>query len=312
MRRLSRTELRSVALIRSSLILPGGASLTTENGDVWECESDANGNWRVVSIQKNSAPGRGKLTANRTYYVRTDGNDTNDGLANTAGGAFLTIQKAINVVYGALDLGGFDVVIQVGAGTYGAGVSITSAQVGAGKIILRGDVTTPSNVVIDEPGNAVYASNYAAFSIEGFKLKAAVGGGLTVELGAQCNVTGKMDFGACGSAHVQAMQGGTITSFVNYSITGSAPSHLYSLIGGRIRFQIATITISGTLAFGSGFARADDLSLIYSSANTYSGGTVTGPRYWVTTNSQIYTGGGGANYFPGNATGTASSGGLYS
>ena len=60
------------------------------------------------------------LTANRTYYVRTDGSDSNDGLANTAGGAFLTIQKAINIV-SALDIGTYTVTMQVGAGTYTAG-----------------------------------------------------------------------------------------------------------------------------------------------------------------------------------------------
>ena len=57
------------------------------------------------------------LTANRTYYVRTDGSDGNTGLANTSGGAFLTIQKAIDTA-AALDLSVYNVTIQLADGTY--------------------------------------------------------------------------------------------------------------------------------------------------------------------------------------------------
>ena len=60
---------------------------------------------------------REQLTANRTYYVRTDGSDGNNGLANSSGGAFLTIQKAIDTV-AALDLSIYNVTVQVADGTY--------------------------------------------------------------------------------------------------------------------------------------------------------------------------------------------------
>ncbi|MEQ8282904.1 MAG: DUF2793 domain-containing protein [Parvibaculum sp.] len=65
-------------------------------------------------------PCREPLTASRTYCVRTDGDDANDGLVNDAGGAFLTIQHALDVIYGTLDLAGFNVTIQLAAATYAA------------------------------------------------------------------------------------------------------------------------------------------------------------------------------------------------
>jgi DNA-binding CsgD family transcriptional regulator len=79
--------------------------------------------------------GREVLTANRTYYVRTDGSNSNDGLSNTSGGAFLTIQKAIDIV-AALDLSIYNVTIQVGSGTYTSGAAVNGAWIGAGIVAL--------------------------------------------------------------------------------------------------------------------------------------------------------------------------------
>ncbi|TKT73671.1 DUF2793 domain-containing protein [Afipia massiliensis] len=70
--------------------------------------------------------GREVLTANRTYYVRTDGSNSNDGLSNASGGAFLTLQKAIDIV-AALDLSIYNVTIQVGSGTYTSGAAVNGA-----------------------------------------------------------------------------------------------------------------------------------------------------------------------------------------
>ena len=73
-------------------------------------------------------------TGNLTYYVRTDGNDSNDGLANTSVGAFLTIAKAISMIPQVVN---HTVIINIAAGTYVENVTI-SGFIGKGSIELKG------------------------------------------------------------------------------------------------------------------------------------------------------------------------------
>ncbi len=92
--------------------------------------------------------GRGLLSADRTYYVRTDGNDSNDGLTDSNGGAFLTIQKAINVCSG-LDLNNFNLNIKIADGNYlGQGTIQLKAPIGGGTFKIEGNLTNNNNVSI--------------------------------------------------------------------------------------------------------------------------------------------------------------------
>lgn len=122
---------------------------------------------------------RDTLSANRTYYVRTDGSDSNDGLTDSSGGAFLTADKA-NTVVATLDKNGYNVTVQFGAGTWnetvvlaeGAGdgivrwqgaftslESVTSATVAAGSGATHGTVTKTSQFTGDDySGKLVYFS----------------------------------------------------------------------------------------------------------------------------------------------------------
>ncbi|MEK4107898.1 hypothetical protein NST28_27830 [Paenibacillus sp. FSL R10-2791] len=75
-----------------------------------------------------------QTTADITYYVRTDGNDNNTGLVNTAGGAFRTIQKAINSIpKHILHIA----TINVAAGTYAEDISFADVS-GGTEVWLNG------------------------------------------------------------------------------------------------------------------------------------------------------------------------------
>lgn len=254
------------------------------------------------------------LSAARTYYVRTDGSDSNDGLSNTAGGAFLTIQKAVDTVAN-LDKSIYDVTIQVADGTYTTPI-VLKTTVGAGTASIIGNTTTPANVIVSTTSNNAISADGAVgvWIIKGLKLTTTTTGfGMFIVNAPTTVKIQNMDFGtmATGYAHMIAGDGATIQITGNYNITGAAGRHLYASQLGKIIYAAAsTVTLTGTPAITI-FALADRMSLISTSAVPTYSGSATGQRYLVQLNSVIYTGGGGANFFPGNSAGASASGGQY-
>ena len=61
--------------------------------------------------------GRPLLSADLNYYVRTDGSDSNNGLANSSGGAFLTVSAALAAAK-LFDPNGHKIKINAGAGVF--------------------------------------------------------------------------------------------------------------------------------------------------------------------------------------------------
>lgn len=256
-----------------------------------------------------NASAREVLTANRTYYVRTDGSDSNTGLANTAGGAFLTLQKAVDTV-ASIDLGSYAVTIQMGAGTYAAGADLKS-YVGAGPVTILGDVTTPSNVLISSSSACIVADGVTGlWRIGGIKLVSAASHGIVAVNGSALGISGAVEFGACGIFHVALTTGSKLTiASVNYSITGGALGHWYVITGAQIVASSCTVTVTGAPAFST-FAEFSNLSGLSSSALAFSG-SATGVRYAASLNAVINTAGGGSSFFPGNSAGAAATGGQY-
>jgi hypothetical protein len=252
---------------------------------------------------------REPLTANRTYYVRKDGNDSNTGLVNDASGAFLTIQKAVNVVSSDLDLANFSCVIQVGAGTYAENVRLLK-HVGTVTPILRGDNTTPGNVVIaPSSGEAVTLSYPERWSFQGFKITSS-SHGIHVASPAEL-IIGNLEFGACSGYHMATNYGGVIVATGNYSISGGGSGHMTAVSSGsQFWLDGQTITLSGTPHFIGAFVVAERASSIIANNLTFTG-SATGVRYVVRSNAVIDTLGAGANYFPGNSVFAPQTGGQY-
>ncbi|TPK18051.1 hypothetical protein [Mesorhizobium sp. B2-5-7] len=250
------------------------------------------------------------LTANRTYFVLTTGSDSNTGLVNSAGGAFASIQKAIDVA-SALDLSIYAVTIQCGTGTGGTTALNLKSFVGAGPITLQGDTVTPSNVTIAATSaNPISAANVRGkWIVTGFKVTAATSGyGINVT-SSQVDI-GVIDFGACATAHINVEQGAIATFLNNYTISGASTRHWFVTSGALIQCVSKTVTLTGTPAFSSGFLIASNAGGALISGNTFTG-SATGTRYVVSFNSWANVAGAGASYLPGNAAGSTATGGQY-
>lgn len=246
------------------------------------------------------------LSANRTYYVRTDGNDSNTGLADNSGGAFLTIQAAIDKV-ATLDISIYSVTVQVRTGTYAQALTLKD-PLGSGSCILLGDTATLTNCKISPAsGVSITANGSKRWSVSGFEFNptsnaVSASNGAVVGIGAN-----KFNASANG---VYCDSSATVNFSANFTIAGGGTTFFNVSGHGTIVCQSVTVTITGTPAFAAAFAFSSQIGYILAQSLTFSG-SATGPRYSASSNAVINTGGGGASYFPGNSAGSTATGGVY-
>ena len=297
----------------------GRAEMGTAGDDNFHFKVSADGStWKEAIVIDRATgvasfpltPRREILTANRAYYVRTDGSDSNTGLVDNSGGAFLTIQKAIDTAC-ALDLSVYSVTVQVRDGTYTTALALKS-YVGAGPITILGNTTTPANVLLSTTSvSAVTADNVRGrWNLHAFKIQTTTSGNGIFNIGSSIGLQ-NMNYGAMasGGVHLYALSNGTFFNEGNYTISGGAYAHFYGENGGRMFMSgAATVTLTGTPAFS--YFIFSTLASSWRGNPTWSG-SATGARYNVDLNSVIMTFGGGATYLPGNAAGTAATGGQY-
>jgi len=282
----------------------GAASLAVTGGNAVYIVSDGT-NWQAIAFAGTGGGGRTILAAATTFFVSTTGNDANNGL--TSGTAWLTLQHAMNVLAGSYDFGGQNVTVQVGNGTYTAGVNITP-WVGGGTLTFLGNTGSPSSCVVNTAGNcfAVQAGALpGALTLNGFRVM----GGVGIYAAVSCVLTfSNFDFNTCSGNHITVQGGASVLAGSNYTISGSASVHAFSSNVSYLQLGFVA-TLTGTPNFAA-FAQCFYDAVLYAIGASYSG-SATGTRYSAAANGVIQTGGGGANFFPGNAAGSTSSGGQY-
>lgn len=246
---------------------------------------------------------RERITANRTYYVRTDGSDSNTGLSNTAGGAFRTIQYAVNYVTQNVDAGTYSITINVADGTYSESVYINGKMSGQSSFSIIGNQTTPANCVT----NSFWCVNGAQVVIKGLRLTSANG----VRSDGYGTIVTIDDISFALAYALSANNGGTINgTSADLNIESTVTTMFYAFSTAIINLYNANITVNGNAWTGVGAVYSRLSSNINIQGVTFSG-SATGKRYTADTNSVLFTSGGGASFIPGDSAGSTATGGQY-
>lgn len=259
----------------------GALPTNFENSILYYVASVVNAN--TITLSKTS--GGGAITAGSA------GSGT-----HTAGiySAVLTIQKGIDIAWDSYDIAGYGFIIQVGGGTYTDPVTKFGTAFG-GTPLLRGDTTTPSNVLVSvtsPPNGAAFDfRREMAIDVAGFKVQTTTTGhGFHISNHARVIITGNMEFGAVAAGYHQVAVDHLSafgSSASGYTISGGGASHISVANGSNVEIiqGSPTITLTGTPAFTTGFIVLNQSSTLEINA-TYSG-SATGPRAHLSNNSVL-------------------------
>lgn len=176
-----------------------------------------------------------------TFYVRTDGDDANDGLANTSGGAFLTLQRAFDVLREYDWAQTYGPTIMVADGTYNVGSAATAQlpNTCTNPIVLEGNVAAQDNVVLTGTGDTL-AFFGGDWSIRGFKIVST-------------------SAGSC----ISGFNANLTTGFITF---GKSPDNCITLNGGEIRWNFGESCVLDLAGNNTrGFIRVQDGLAVFES-----------------------------------------------
>lgn len=250
---------------------------------------------------------RDQLTADRTYYVRNDGDDNNDGLTNSSGGAFKTILKALQVA-ASLEIGAHLVTIRLADGTYD---DTTLDFPFSGNVILVGNVANPENVYI---GTFTVSGPFSAIKIDGVCARQIfVNTFATVNLDdANIAFQSPTGGGGAGRQRIRILQSKVRAERATIRLFGP-DSHQNIVSAGNAAFASFFSTafhIEGSPTWGNSAISCTSLSYVNLASASFSG-SASGTRFLVAQNSVLRTNTGNPDFIPGTVAGTIETGGVY-
>ena len=322
---LTETRSKTIAIngLTSFFLYPGQSILLNNQNNVWSYND----------------PGDWQLAGAVTLYVRPDGSDsasTNDGLANSASGAYLTANKALKTIADKFDInaqsGGSVTIVHTCAAPPCTITAAAQLVAFSNSVAFKGGVPTYQG---DAAGTTLAPSTTVQADIQltygpsvlnvGANLTLAGGANVSfgeyVSGGAILKETAKIIFGditgAAASAHRVAAAGGRIFVLAGETISNTSAMfvHDWAYHAGQIEYANSlTITCTGSPPFTITELTSSQ-GIINTLGATYSScGGVTGQRYNAQSLGNIDTNAGGPNYFPGNIAGQINSttpGGAY-
>lgn len=254
-------------------------------------------------------PVRELLIQNRAYYVRTDGSDSNSGLADTAGDAWLTIQHAVDFISDNIDACGFTIRVKLGNGTYTDTIGLPTV-VGAGTLVIESTTGTASAVIVTSTaGSTINVGSGCAtpWTIQSFEVRAGGSSGdncIFVQQSGVLNIGAGLRFGSTTGNHLTVYYGGTVFITDNYLVVGACSRHWFVQYASKLIASNINVTISGTPGM-TAWATTALGGVIRATSFTYTG-NITGSRYAISTGASIHTASATLTYFPGSSIGTNS------
>ncbi len=257
---------------------------------------------------------REMLTWPRTYFFRSDGNDGNDGLADSPQRAFRTIQHAINVAR-QLDFGDHIVTIRHGNEGPGERVFTTSNLIegivsGAGSLIITG-YPLPGRTAVVTPNRPCFWQQNSKAQVEyrHMRLEGGQQGQIHVANGSIGMIGNGMVFDHGATAHLSVHDGLSMITALSsgYKIVGGADYHLL-LNGANAFVEYARIEMVGEPKFHA-FIGAMTTGGVQVTGNTFTG-AARGLSAVANTNAAVNMMGSGAGVLPGSTGVSDQTGGV--